>query len=245
MIKCKNCNAEIPPAFVHAIQSGICAGCGSELFSSEDKELLAELTEAMEKMPNNPAGIAGWLLSNYRFQKIGDAVPTEKFHDGSDRVQPQQQQQQPGMPNLKVANNPVQQMLARTGYQKQIQQTQSKVFGNDKLQQMAQEIASIGDDDMYGNMKEEPANEEYFDEDDGVVIERGPKNSRALVTGSNLVDANVPPLSPEEIEALSANSEPQDEESAHKALQMQRMKRLKAQQAVATGAGQGSFRRSG
>lgn len=239
MIKCKNCNAEIPPAFVHAIQSGICAGCGSELFSSEDKELLAELTEAMEKMPNNPAGIAGWLLSNYRFQKIGDAVPTEKFHDGSDR------KQQSNVPNFKVADNPVQQMLARTGYQKQIQQTQSKVHGDNKFQQMAQEIASIGEDAMYGNTNEEPDNEEYFDEDEGVVIERGPKKSRALVTGSNLVDSTVPPLSPEEIKALSTYSEvQQDEESAHRVLQMQRMKRLKAQQGVATGSGQGSFRRS-
>jgi hypothetical protein len=42
--------------------------------------LLNELADAMARMPNDPQGVAGWLLSNYRFQKIGEAVPTEKFH---------------------------------------------------------------------------------------------------------------------------------------------------------------------
>jgi hypothetical protein len=44
------------------------------------QELLQELTAAMQRMPNDPQGLAGWLLSNYRFQKIGSAEPVEKFH---------------------------------------------------------------------------------------------------------------------------------------------------------------------
>jgi hypothetical protein len=43
-------------------------------------ELLQEISAAMERMPNDPRGVAGWLLSNYKFTKIGDAIPTEKFH---------------------------------------------------------------------------------------------------------------------------------------------------------------------
>lgn len=79
-MRCMNCGANIPPEWVNAIQSNTCPGCGKEIMNSPTQDLLKELTEAMQKMPNDPAGVAGWLLSNYRFQKIGDVQPVEKFH---------------------------------------------------------------------------------------------------------------------------------------------------------------------
>lgn len=75
-----SCGADIPPAWVMAIQSNTCPGCGGEIMSGPTQELLKELTEAMERMPNDPQGVAGWLLSNYRFQKMGSGEPVEKFH---------------------------------------------------------------------------------------------------------------------------------------------------------------------
>jgi hypothetical protein len=52
---------------------------------SETKGLMDELAGAITKMPNDVQGIVGWLLSNYEFNKIGDAVPTEKFHRKSSK----------------------------------------------------------------------------------------------------------------------------------------------------------------
>jgi hypothetical protein len=39
--------------------------------SDTEVHLLGELREAMNDMPNNPEGIAGWLLSHYQLAKIG------------------------------------------------------------------------------------------------------------------------------------------------------------------------------
>ena len=77
---CENCKVEIPPAWVVIIAKNECPACGKEIMSSKTKELMDELSSAMQKMPNDPEGVAGWLLSNYRFEKIGAAEPTEMFH---------------------------------------------------------------------------------------------------------------------------------------------------------------------
>lgn len=45
----------------------------------ESKTLMDELAIALEKMPNDPQGIAGWLLDNYRLEKVGTGEPTG-FH---------------------------------------------------------------------------------------------------------------------------------------------------------------------
>lgn len=79
-MRCISCGADIPPQWVIAIQQNSCPGCGGEIMNSVTKELLDELSTAMEKMPNDPQGIAGWLISNYRFQKMGNAEPVDKFH---------------------------------------------------------------------------------------------------------------------------------------------------------------------
>ena len=242
-----SCEADIPPQWVNAIQSNQCPGCGGEIMNEAAKGLLDELTEAMKKMPNNPQGVAGWLLSNYRFAKIGEAIPTERFHDGSHKPQQAQGGSMPA--GLKVADNPAQAFLARTGQYRNIQQTNAKLSQSNQLARMAQQIATLPDEDMYGDENvgvESPGGESYFDEDEGVMIERGPKMSRALVTGTDLVDATAPALSPDEIQALanSVDSEQADDATTQQVLQLQRKKRLLAQQGVASGGGQGLFRRS-
>lgn len=79
-MRCMSCGANIPPEWVNAIQSNICPGCGGEIMGESTQTLLKELSAAMERMPNDPQGVAGWLISNYRFQKMGTAEPVEKFH---------------------------------------------------------------------------------------------------------------------------------------------------------------------
>lgn len=79
-MRCMSCGANIPPEWVSAIQRNECPGCGGEIMGESTQTLLKELAEAMQKMPNDPQGVAGWLISNYRFQKMGAADPVEKFH---------------------------------------------------------------------------------------------------------------------------------------------------------------------
>ena len=76
-MRCMSCGADIPPIWVKALQRNECPNCGDAIMGEPTQALLKELTEAMEKMPNNPQGVAGWLLSNYRFQKMGSGQPVE------------------------------------------------------------------------------------------------------------------------------------------------------------------------
>lgn len=78
-MKCNHCTADIPPQWVHSINTNICPSCGGSLMTDDEAHMLTDLREAMSKMPNNPEGIAGWLLSNYKLEKCGDGEPTE-FH---------------------------------------------------------------------------------------------------------------------------------------------------------------------
>jgi len=80
-MKCINCTAEILPQYVHSIANNTCPGCGGSIYDDQTKELYNELKEAMVRMPNDPVGLAGWLLDNYKLQKIGDAAPVEKFYN--------------------------------------------------------------------------------------------------------------------------------------------------------------------
>ena len=73
---CISCNVDVPPSFKLAIASGRCPACGEDIMDETGKTLMGELSSVLEQMQNDPQGLAGWLLSNYRMQKIGSAEPT-------------------------------------------------------------------------------------------------------------------------------------------------------------------------
>ena len=73
------------------------------------EELLLEIKEAMEKMPNDPEGLAGWLLSNYQLRKVGTGEPVTGFY-GSNNTR-----QEPVEGVLKVAPNRIQDFYKRAG----------------------------------------------------------------------------------------------------------------------------------
>lgn len=110
-MKCMSCAVDIPEQWAKVIASNICPNCEEPIFNDFAMELMVELKEALEQMPNNPTGIAGWLLANYRMQKIGDAKPVTEFHDGSKKSNNIPLNEQ----NLKIANNPLQEFIKRTG----------------------------------------------------------------------------------------------------------------------------------
>ena len=78
-MKCISCKIDVPAQWTAALNSNICPSCGKNIMDEVSKNLLAELRTAMTKMPNDPEGLAGWLLSNYKLRKIGSAEPVE-FH---------------------------------------------------------------------------------------------------------------------------------------------------------------------
>ncbi len=78
-MKCQSCNAEIPPEWVNAIKNNICPGCGNAIMQEEVVNLMSELADAISKMDFNAQEITGWLLSNYRLEKVDDGQPTG-FH---------------------------------------------------------------------------------------------------------------------------------------------------------------------
>lgn len=76
-MKCDSCGVDIPPAWVKIIAGNECPECNGAIMSDGTIELMVGLKTALEQMPNDPQGIAGWLLSNYQMRKIGDGAPTE------------------------------------------------------------------------------------------------------------------------------------------------------------------------
>lgn len=75
-----SCGSPIPPEFKAAIQNNICPSCGGELMNDATLEMLHELKEALKKMPNDPEGIAGWLLSHYEMRKVGTGEAVGQFY---------------------------------------------------------------------------------------------------------------------------------------------------------------------
>lgn len=98
-MNCDSCGVDIPPAWVKVIASNICVECQGPIMSDNTVELMAGLKNALEQMPNDPQGIAGWLLSNYRMQKVGTGEPTGFIGSKS--------KMQAGNGEIKIAENPL------------------------------------------------------------------------------------------------------------------------------------------
>ncbi len=163
-MRCNSCGADIPPEFKHSVEANCCAGCGGPIMTDADKELLNELADAINRMPHDSFGIASWLMSNYIFEKIGDAKPVEKFHnkrnaaiqradDGIDRE------------NLKIAENPTEEFLKRTDSYNQVKKTQAALNkmakGSSKIAEMAKAIQGV--EDPYGDEEATAKKDEEVD----------------------------------------------------------------------------------
>lgn len=81
-MKCINCGIEVPSNFKSAIKSNICPSCGKSIMSEDLQSIVIELSEAISKMSNDPEGLAGWLVSNFSMQKIGEALPVDFYTAG-------------------------------------------------------------------------------------------------------------------------------------------------------------------
>lgn len=250
-MRCMSCGADIPPEWVGAIKSNICPGCEGPIMNTSTQDLLKELADAMAKMPNDPQGLAGWLLSNYRFQKIGTAEPVDKFHRKGNGNNPGNFDEN----NLKVdptyneffKRNDASNLIARGEKLAKL-----KHGGNSQLAEYASIIQSVGDpygDDTVGNssndnppdIEDQKAMMELASSGVNPFIEATPNNTQDISQLINPHDINnflsKGKDAPLKEEILLAQT---PEGRAY--LQRDQFKKLKAQNAISGGGG-GFFRR--
>jgi hypothetical protein len=94
-MKCSSCFVEIPPTFLAAIRSGVCPSCNGQIMPPEFKLIYDEIRQTMSQMPNDPDGLAGWLLSNYHLEKIDpekEVEPAKFYYPKQDKKQKSRQQ---------------------------------------------------------------------------------------------------------------------------------------------------------
>lgn len=237
---CESCKIEIPPAWVLVIAENKCPRCGEEIMSVETKELLDELKSAMERMPDDSEGLAGWLLSNYKLHKIGTAEPTE-FH--------RKKQQSEHFDGLKIADNPKSVFLQRAGMNREFARREQS------LAEIAQQINEAGESEIEENTVsvdlDEIPDDHGLDKYEALALAQskqtqGASAKRILHNNSLLIQGDGPP--PTEVEAEMISQElgraiPTDGKKIHPALEADRFKRLQAQQEVAAGGKVGKIRR--
>ncbi len=271
-MRCISCGEDIPPKWVVVIERNVCPSCDGPIMTDDAISLRDELADALTRMPNDPQGITGWLLSNYKVQKIGDAEPVERFsRPGQKAIQPAQMSEQPEQPELKefkVATSPYEEYLARTDFKNKVQETSATIRSKqDRMAQMAANIASV--EDPYGddsNQKVSAPTPES-DQEDYLALQ----HMMAEAQGSSGQASGV--LSPDQI-AIMQNQGAQDiaamgadgvaranvgmndgelsdaerlliaqtGNDGHKVVHNNRLKRIKAQEAIETGGG--SFTRA-
>lgn len=270
-MKCITCQADIPPAWVNAINKNECPGCGGVIMDDSAKELLVQLREAMAKMPNDPEGLAGWLMSTYDLFPKGTIEPTT-FHR---KPSPQQMAQMAQMAQMgqgedmstqgiKWANTPTNQFMKRSGA--------DKVLKDPKLAAIAQAINSINtvDGNMYGSAAEptdpemvSPEEEEMQEQQRIAALAAKARSQgrkltmkEVLANESNTVELNmggdVRPLSDAETELVkhlvagptSGDPELDGLQNLPPMLQADRLKRLAAQRELRFGGSAGLIKRS-
>jgi len=217
-MRCVKCQTEIPPEWKAAIKSNICPACGGELMNDSMQELLRELSKALEAMPNDPEGIAGWLLSNYELRKIGTGEPVNEFY-GSQRKVPQGK-------DLVVNENRIQQFLKQAGVKPK--KTQADYAS------LAQQIRDGGTD--YGEAFSDPSPEQP---EEFVEEARDPEYTQqvlsAMTTGA--------PTKTSMGAAQPSSDLDNDMSGLHPALRQDRIHRLRQQLEVGSGGKAGVIRR--
>lgn len=239
-MKCVSCAVDIPVSFVVAIEQNKCPGCSGPIQTEESIEFMEELAKAFERMPNDPKGIAGWILSNYHLNKINDEEPPEHFY------RPITEEEKLAGKNLKQAPEIVNKFISRTDFPDSTSPTRQQ-----ELAKLARDIKGV-DTSMYGG-EEEEQEPDLEVEDDFVNVGGVIKPTEGgLPHHAPLLDPQAN-ISAEEIAAAQAligggggtdtddmYPAPEDAKSA-KTIQQQRLKRVKTQQAFDDGGG--SFRR--
>jgi hypothetical protein len=170
-MKCISCNSPVPPEFKSAIKLNICPACGGAIMNSATLDLLEDIKDALEKMPNDPEGIAGWLLTHYEMRKVGSGEPVSQFYGDNPRQNAPKQSTKTNQfyqsgsaeekedqlrNNPKIAENKLQQFLQRANVPQQ--QQKNKAF----YASMAQQIQDEPQQPDYPEGENDPMEEANF-----------------------------------------------------------------------------------
>lgn len=246
-MNCITCNAEIPPSFVHSIQSNVCPGCGGSIVSDETKTIMDQLREAVPKMIDNPEGLVGWILSTFDLKPKGAIEPTT-FHGRHNASHTE-----PASHQLVWANSSTHQFMKRSGA--------DKVLKDPKLAAIAKIINNAGNT-MYGDQEIEAEPELSPEEQEELAAQELQETLARNRTGKRLTAKELlannatfaledagPPLNTDELHEISkmigGTEDYDDINSLPEALQKDRLKRLIAQREIAAGGGNGFVKRSG
>lgn len=83
---CNSCGIQIPEKWVAAIKRNECPQCSGSIMNEKSKQLLDELSNGLKEVTENAEGVANWLLSNYKIEKIKDEAPEiPEFHSSKKR----------------------------------------------------------------------------------------------------------------------------------------------------------------
>jgi hypothetical protein len=222
-MKCINCTAEILPQYVHSIANNICPGCGGSIYDDQTKELYNELKEAMIKMPNDPVGLAGWLLDNYKLYKIGTAEPVDKFYNTKLKEKEIEK-------HKTASSEKTNEFFQRAGVNPQTKNSLPK-----KYNLLVEQINNnIEDDDMYGS-----------DSDDEVeIVEPRLTNDdfrAAKEMNAKFADEEIllpgKPLAAQEVKELKSLLNKGSSGTSDIILENERMERLQRQENMLSGSG--------
>lgn len=216
-MKCINCTAEILPQYVHSIANNTCPGCGGSIYDDRTKELYNELKEAMIKMPNDPVGLTGWLLDNYKLEKIGDAAPVEKFYNQKEKIKVKE-----------ASTDKTNEFFQRAGVAPQTRHGRSKDYSS-----LVKQINNSVEDEMYGGEDQDEV--EMGHEVDGSDI------MAAQEMGAHFGDEELlipgKPLARSEMMELKSMVSKAGPAKADAILESERMLRLQRQETMLSGGG--------
>lgn len=230
-----SCQADIPPAFVKAIESNLCPGCGGAIMDDSSKDVMEELKIAMTQMPNADAqAIVGWLLSNYQLVKIGDALPTQ-FHNAKKAISPGQK--------LKIAKNKLQDKLKQNTQGPKLPPTfktlVERINASDEEDEPGEELEYEEELEMEGYDDEMEEEDPYIE----AQLNRRKFKSKAKKKANMMVNPNIGDEEFNSLDEAQLNSIMNKKFKKSSILEEQRLERLEKQQALSDGVLDGAFRR--
>lgn len=193
-MQCMSCNENIPPSWISCIQRNSCPACGKEIMNEKSKEMLDELREAMQRMPSDPEGLAGWLLSNYKLVKIGDGEPVN-FYGRRPRSSSSQRPVQQGQAAQSGQSND---WFKRAGVEDPAQKPSLKALVNQIHNSIEAEEEELARDDY--DYPEDYEDYEYEVQE----YQPAPSIAKHLVNNSVMLEGGGEPPSPEERAAILA-----------------------------------------
>jgi len=217
-MKCMSCGVEIDPKFVHSIRSNVCAGCGGPLMTDSSQELMASLKDALLQMPNDPEGLAVWLLSNYDMRKVGSGEPVQRFYGTEAKYSNSGNYEDES--KLKIRDNPLNKFYKNAGI--------DPASKSECERKKKQAQAKMGDKNLAGIAQAIQSGEEYIDSEDFEDFDPNDISNEDFETdfGESTVDYSH---LMNQASKISGNIDP------NRYIQEERIKRLQKQQELSSG----------